>query len=76
MALVAATLSSALQTVDTQMYNAAKDGNPWTSAQYRDAESAAIMDFIKTASVSVPGTGLIAPPTGGPVTGSASGSVS
>ncbi len=73
MALVDATLSAALQAIDTQMLAAAEAGTPWTSAQYRNAMAKAIDDQIKTATVtsSVPGTGLTA--DGSPVIGTATG---
>lgn len=36
----------------------------------------AIDTFVKTGSVAVPGTGLVAPTGGGPVTGQATGTIS
>lgn len=73
MALDDATLSAALQNIDTQMLAAAKAGNPWTSKQYRDAEALAMDTQTKTATVTVsvasvsgvtPGGGSSGPGTG------------
>ena len=82
MALVDATLSAALQAIDTQMLAAAETGTPWTSAQYRDAMAAALDTQTKTATVNstVAVTSVMGVTTGGgvsgPGTGTATGTIS
>jgi hypothetical protein len=79
MPLVDATLSTALQNIDAQMLQAAKDGNPWTAKQYRDAEAAAMDMQTKTATVITPlGVAVqVVPATGiGATTAPGTGTVS
>ena len=72
MAVVKATIASAL----LAHYQACED-DELTNAQIADAMADIIRNAILSASISVPGTGLIAPYGGGAVTGtSTSGSVS
>ena len=72
MALVDATLSTALQGVDASALAAAKAGTPWTSKQYWDAFSAVIDTQIKTAAVAGTATGAASGGPGVPVVGTLS----
>lgn len=77
MALSTPSLSSALQDIEDRALADAISGSPWSTKKYCDEKAAALDAQTKTASLSVPGMGLVAPSGGGTVTGtSTTGSLS
>lgn len=73
MALVDATLSTALQNIENQALQAAIDGHPWTIKQYCDAKAAAHDTQTKTATVTVAVTSVTGVTTGGGTSGPGTG---
>ena len=76
MAIIESNISNAIAAL-TQQLNGGPSADPVIERAFADGLAVIIADAIKTASLNVPGTGLIAPTGGGPVTGaSTTGSLS